>query len=107
MSQIKRLLGTSNITNSFAITVLKDVRKVLDTEVGDIIGFYKTKNGNIILTGPTTELTSDLQLLGSSTISASKSVTLPKKVRQVLAIDKGNKIAYLKELEARVGIEVI
>lgn len=103
MSNKKKLLGASAVTNSYAITLLKDVRQYMNVEVGDIIGFCVTTDNQLVITSG--QLANDLTLLGSSTLTTSKSVTLPKKVREHLNVKKGDKLAYYEEGERRVNIE--
>lgn len=95
MSKKGKLLGSTTITNSYSITIIKKCRKYLNVKIGDVLGFFRTGSDDIIMTrsqiGQTDQ---DLDLLGSSTLTTSNTLTLPKKVREILQVGKGDNIAY-------------
>lgn len=97
MSAKGKLLGATPITSSYSITILKIVRKHLEVKISDLIGFYSTNEKFIIITSSKIANPAELEnldLLGSSTLTASNTVTLPKKVRELLNVDKGDRLAY-------------
>ena len=100
----KVLLGSSSVTTTFSITLVKDVRKHLNVKTGDVVGFCQSTNKDLLITA-STKLDTDLTLLGASTLTSSNSVTLPKKVRETLDIQKGQKVAYYQNVRGRVMLE--
>ncbi|VVB95102.1 Uncharacterised protein [uncultured archaeon] len=44
-----RLLGATKVTTGKKIALISDVAKELDAKEGDVIGFYKSDKGDIII----------------------------------------------------------
>ena len=102
-----KFLGSTSITNSYSITLIKIVREHLEIETGNLIGFYSTKENNLIITPSQIDNLADLSqlaLLGASTLTASNTVTLPKKVRRLLKVNKGDKLAYYDDSIRRIRV---
>jgi len=103
MTTEKRLLGASSVTGAFSITLIKNVRNYLNIKEDDLIGFYENKEKKILIVSD--ELTENLKLLGSSTVTTTNTVTLPKKVREQLKINVGNQVAYYRESEGKIELK--
>lgn len=105
MLKKRKALGSSKVSNSYAVTIIKEVIKELKTKSGESIGFFqvpKTKE-IVILAG---QISGEFYLLGAHKLSSQNSVTIPEKVRQLLEIQKGDNIMfYLDKKEHQVYIE--
>ena len=107
MSTKGKFIGSTTLTHSYSITLVKKVRKYLNVEIGYIIGFYMTATNDVIMTqSEIADLTQKLDLLGSSTLTTSNTVTMPKKVRESLNVKKGDNIAYYEGLIKQVILAV-
>ena len=99
----RRLLGAATITSSNAVALIKEVRTKLNVKKGDLVGFYRKNDGTIMVhSGP---LSGGEVLLGSSTLTTSQSITLPKKIRVLLKVTPGYKIAFIQEHDDTIIIE--
>ena len=57
---MEEILGTSKLTKSHQVTVLKIVREVLGLKIGDLVAFTK-KEGDIVIKKAEIKLMSDVE----------------------------------------------
>ena len=105
MAAQQKALGSTTITKSFAITLIRKVRNHMKINTGDTVGFYMTEDENFIIIPSTiSKLTGTLELLGASILTSSSTVTLPRKVRKILNVVIGDTLVYYPDSPRRIRL---
>lgn len=107
MVKMKIVLGSTSVTGSYSITLVKGVRNHLQAKPGDVIGFYLREEKELVLTkSQFTQINKTLDLLGSATITTTFTVTIPKKIRKILHINKGDVIGFHIDTDSSIMIVI-
>lgn len=103
----KKALGSSRITKSNSITIVKGARDSLNLQLGNVVGFFYSEEDNkILLKSAQIEPGMEgLQLLGSSTLTTSYAVTFPKRAREILKAEKGDRLVFYEHPHNFISIE--
>ena len=107
MTYRKKPLGSSRLTKTYSLTIVKEARRLLKLQLGNVIGFYLSEDKQTILL-KSAQIESGmegLKLLGSSTLTTSYAVTFPKQARELLKVEKGGRLVFYELPNNSVSVE--
>lgn len=104
MLKKRELLGSTTVSNSYAITIIKNVKQAIGAKSGDEIGFFQVPDSKKIII-LAKQVSGKYLILGSHKMSSQNTVTIPEKARDLLLLKRGGKLAYWQEEDSIVSIE--